>query len=110
VRSKILRSAVICLCISSLAMPVFANDTNPLRKLVRGFVNLGLCMAELGRQPMHTAKEEGDLAGATWGLAKGFAFTVGRAVLGAYEVSTFILPPYRPLVEPEFIFSDEEDN
>jgi len=84
-------------------------EVNPVRKLMRGVVNMALCWAELVRQPILTNKEEGDLPGITWGVSKGVGFTFGRAILGTYETVTFLIPPYRTLVEPEFIFSDKAE-
>ena len=84
-------------------------EVNPVRKLMRGIGNMTLCGGDFGRQPMMTNKEEGDVSGVTWGVAKGVGFTFGRAILGTYETVTFLIPPYRTLVEPEFIFSDKEE-
>jgi len=39
---------------------------------------------------------------------KGVSYFVGRTVLGIYEITTFLIPPYKPVVTPEFIFSDDE--
>jgi len=105
-RTKFALILLICL---QLAVPgaYAVSDYNPARKLVRGFVNAVGCWVELGRQPIITSREEGQMSGATWGLVKGIGFTFGRAILGAYETITFLVPTYHPLVEPEFIFSDK---
>lgn len=107
-KSKFVKIVLLCLLLQPVCS-VYANDNNPLRKLMRGVANLSLCWIELGRQPIKVGEDEGDISGATWGVAKGVGYTVGRAVLGAYELCTFALPPYRYLVEPEFILSNDKE-
>ena len=108
-RSRLLKVLLICVLLQPVCTVYAANDKNPLRKLMRGVANFGLCWVELGRQPIKVNEDEGDISGATWGVAKGVGYTVGRAVLGIYEICTFAVPPYRHIVEPEFIFSDEKE-
>jgi putative exosortase-associated protein (TIGR04073 family) len=83
------------------------SDQNPLRKIARGTVNATLGWTEIPRQMIKVNKESGDIAGAFWGPLKGFAFFIGRTAVGVYEVTTFLLPPYKPVVNPEFILSDD---
>lgn len=110
-RNKFIKIFLLCLLAQSVIIPTFAQDTNPFRKLVRGGANMVLSPFELFfRQPILTAREEGDFSGATWGYVKGIGFMFGRLGLGAYETVTFLVPPYRVLVKPEFVFSDEENN
>lgn len=103
---KLLAIVAICGLITS---PVYAGQYNPVRKLARGVTNFSLSWVELPRQMIHVNEESGDLAGLSYGTLKGFLCFVGRFIIGAYEVGTFILPTYRPLIEPEFIFSEEEE-
>jgi putative exosortase-associated protein (TIGR04073 family) len=58
---------------------------------------------------MKENKTKGDIAGVFWGPLKGFAFFVGRTAVGIYEVTTFLIPPYKPVVNPEFILSEDDD-
>jgi len=54
--------------------------------------------------------EEGWLAGITYGLVKGFAWTVLRTTAGLYETFTFWLPVpenFEPIIKPEFILGEE---
>jgi len=102
---KLLAIIVICGLITS---PVQAGQHNPVRKLARGFTNFGLSWIEVPRQMILVNEESGDLAGVSYGALKGFLCFAGRLIIGAYEVGTCILPTYRPLIEPEFIFSEEE--
>lgn len=83
------------------------SDQNPLRKIARGTVNATLGWTEIPRQMIKVNKENGDIAGVFWGPLKGFAFFLGRTAVGVYEVTTFLLPPYKPVVNPEFILSDD---
>ncbi|MFA5338202.1 MAG: exosortase system-associated protein, TIGR04073 family [Candidatus Omnitrophota bacterium] len=86
------------------------SDQNPLRKVSRGAVNATLGWVEIPRQMMKVNKAKGDVAGVFWGPLKGFAFFVGRTAVGIYEVTTFLLPPYKPVVSPEFIFSEDDED
>ncbi len=86
----------------------YAEDNNPLRKFSRGLVNLSVGWLEIPRQMVKVKESSGDIAGLFLGPLKGFAYTVGRMVVGAYEIGTFLVPPYRKVIEPEFIFSDRE--
>lgn len=85
------------------------SDLSPLRKIARGTANTALGWLEIPRQTIKVNKKEGDIAGVFWGPVKGFAYFVRRTAVGIYEVTTFLLPPYKAAVEPEFIFSDEDD-
>ena len=86
------------------------SDQNPLRKISRGAVNTALGWVEIPRQMIKVNKAKGDVAGVFWGPLKGFAFFVGRTAVGIYEVTTFLLPPYKPVVSPEFIFSEDDED
>ena len=86
------------------------SDQNPLRKVARGAVNTTLGWVEIPRQMIKVNKAKGDIAGVFWGPLKGFAFFVGRTAVGLYEVTTFLIPPYKPVVNPEFILSDDDDD
>jgi putative exosortase-associated protein (TIGR04073 family) len=86
------------------------SELSPLRKIARGAANTTLGWLEIPRQTIKVNKEKGDIAGAFWGPLKGFAYFVGRTAVGIYEVTTFLLPPYKAAIEPEFIFSDEDDD
>ncbi len=93
--------------------PVYSQEHNPLRKLARGAANIALCWVEVPRQMLHVTAGESekvtnDVAGAFWGPVKGLSYCVGRLFLGVYETATFLIPPYKNLVSPEFIFTEEE--
>lgn len=83
------------------------SDQNPLRKIARGTVNVTLGWTEIPRQMIKVNKASGDVAGVFWGPLKGFAYFLGRTAVGVYEVTTFLLPPYKPVVNPEFILSED---
>jgi len=96
-----------------LISPVYAENYNALRKFGRGVTNIVLSCAEVPRQ-MIKVKEEvgqpgGDIAGLFYGTLRGVGYWVGRTCIGVYELTTFMIPSYKPVVEPEFIFSDQEE-
>jgi len=90
-----------------------AQDYNALSKLSRGLANITLGAFEIPRQMIKVNQEKGpisgDIAGLFWGPLKGLCFFVGRTVIGAYEVATFVAPSYEPIVEPEFVFATGEE-
>jgi putative exosortase-associated protein (TIGR04073 family) len=94
--------------------PLFSRphftEENPLRKIARGATNTTLGWLEIPRQTIKESRAKGEIGGAFWGPLKGFAYFIGRTAVGIYEVTTFLLPPYKPVVEPEFIFADEDDD
>lgn len=95
-----------------ILLPLFAQDYNPLSKLTRGFSNFTLGWVEIPRQMVAVKQEHGDgagdIAGVFWGPVKGFSFFVGRTLVGAYEIATFLIPTYKPIVQPEYILSEED--
>lgn len=89
----------------SLQAAEIEADGTPLRKLQRGFLNVALSPIEISNE---LAKEKkNDTLPPSWvaGLGRGAAFTVGRALVGVYEMVTFPLAlpaDYRPILQPEF--------
>ena len=83
----------------------------PMRKLGRGVANITTGAAELPLTMEQTAKEEGELAGATVGTLKGIGKAAGRMLAGGFETLTFLFPNpqvgYTPLVYPEFTRVDD---
>ncbi len=84
---------------------ILYND-GPVRKLGRGLANLATGSAELPLAMEQTAREEGELAGATLGTLKGIGKAVGRTLAGGFETLTFLFPNpdigYTPMVYPEY--------
>ncbi len=79
---------------------VFTGCAGPERKLGRGvnnvteFVRLG----EIRRSIEQTYLWEGPESAYTTGFIRGFNRSVVRTALGVYEIATFPLPPYGPLL------------
>ena len=95
-------------------LPVYARDYNPLSKFARGLFKVSMGWLEVPRQMVKVKEAEshgisGELAGAFWGPLKGVTYFLGRAIVGSYEVATFLIPTYKPLVMPEYIFADDYD-
>ena len=79
-------------------------------KLGRGAVNTVTGWVEIPKCINETAQESGALAGATWGLLRGLGHGFIRTVAGVYELVTFPFPAppdYEPVMEPEYVFSDQ---
>ncbi len=87
------------LLVIALAL-VFTGCAGPERKLGRGMNNLTEVarLGEFRRSVEQTYLWEGPESAYTTGVIRGFNRTIVRTALGVYEVATFPLPPYRPLL------------
>jgi putative exosortase-associated protein (TIGR04073 family) len=95
-----MRIAVSLLALGAVA--ALAGCTGPENKFGRGMAN----MTEIVRGgEMSRAKEQTELwDGSTLGptaFARGFTRTMARTGIGIYEVVTFPLPPYGPVLAPK---------
>ena len=100
--------AVVMVMILAVATASYAQD--PAKKLGRGLANILTGWIELPKNIYDTSVEDNPLAGLTIGLAKGIGMTIVRTGAGIYEVVTFPFPipeDYGPVLEPEFVFSEE---
>ena len=88
-------------------LPLYAKDYNALRKFGRGASNLVLGVTEIPRQMALIREESGSAAGLFYGAPRGFFCMLGRSAWGLVELVTFPIPPYRPLIEPEFVLTEE---
>jgi putative exosortase-associated protein (TIGR04073 family) len=93
-----------------IAVPLFAlaavaaltGCAGPESKFGRGVNNLSEAVrgGEMRRAKEQTGLWDGPGQGPT-GFARGFTRTVTRTGIGLYEVVTFPIPPYRPLLAPQ---------
>jgi putative exosortase-associated protein (TIGR04073 family) len=94
------------LSIASAAVALLVvGCTGPEQKLGRGINNLTefARMGEMRRSVEQTALWDGAETGYTTGFIRGLNRSVQRTVMGAFEVATFPLPSYDPiLVRPPF--------
>jgi len=106
---KVVVLMIVAALVISSAGPVFADG--PVKKLGRGISNILTSPFELVMGIGDATKENGVMAGLTWGVLKGILGIATRAVVGVYETATFPIPlpaDYEPiLTDPEFIFEDE---
>ena len=103
-------------CIFILSIFVLFNSThycfagNAIRKLARGAANASTGWLEVFKQIERETVANGDIGGIFLGPIKGLFKAIGRTAAGVYEMATFIIPLpsyYDPLVEPEFVFSED---
>ena len=90
--------------------PCFAQ--NMLRKLGRGVGNVTTSVFEIPKSIQEIFYDEGPLAAGTYGILDGIYKFLVRTVVGAYEIVSFPIPipgDYAPIIEPEFLFSRDED-
>jgi putative exosortase-associated protein (TIGR04073 family) len=78
------------------------NDYGPTRKLGRALANIGYGVTELCQNPCEIQNREGDSAGMSYGLVKGFGRFVFRFGMGVYEIVTFPFPTYKSSYRPPY--------
>jgi putative exosortase-associated protein (TIGR04073 family) len=97
----------------ALTAPLQATEIQPegtsARKLHRGFLNVALSPMEISTEIAGEGKE-GKIE-PTWllGGLKGIGLAVRRVGVGLYEILTFPIPSYEPIVRPEFPWQHFDD-
>ena len=102
-RKSIIFIAILAILFVSSA----AYADNALKKLGRGAANVLTCPFELPYRVGEANEESGPFAAITYGILNGFWRMGVRGVVGLYEVVTFPIPGYGPIVDdPEFFLED----
>ena len=100
---------LVSLFVLNFCAPAYCDD--PIKKLGRGICNIGTFPFEIAEQVSRVNDSDGPMAGATYGVLKGFGMMFVRALVGVYEVVTFPVPfpkDYGPiLTDPEFFFEEK---
>ena len=100
------------LAAAAFAVVFTSGCAGPESKLGRGMSNTfeAVRMGEMRRTIEQTAVLESPGVGYTAGAVRGFDRSVARTGLGIYEVVTFPLPPYHPILtsylKPEPVFPE----
>lgn len=105
---KILTALLVLLVLSFPLLAAEAEiqaEGSPLRKLQRGFLNVALSPFEISNELSKEVRN--NTIPPSWfaGLGRGSIYTVGRALVGVYEMVTFPIPcpaNYKPVLFPEF--------
>lgn len=99
---------VVALMILNIASAGYAQSMG--KKLDRGLTNIVTGWFEIPHN-MYNAFSKHDYVSAFFiGLPKGLWMTVVRTGAGVYDTATFPIPfpkDYKPVLEPEFIFTDK---
>lgn len=106
---KALITALAIVIFLNVATALFAEDQ--LSKFSRGLCNVTTCFIELWYQTKKTKDAEGSMKGMTYGLAKGLFMVPVRALVGVYEVATFLIPypeNYEPILTDPVSFFPEK--
>jgi putative exosortase-associated protein (TIGR04073 family) len=95
-----MRNVIPFLAIAALAAVFTSGCAGPEQKLGRGMSDtLEITrMGDMRRSVEQTAVFDSPSAGYTVGAIRGFDLSVARVAMGAYEVVTFPLPPYQPVL------------
>ena len=81
---------------------LFSGCAGPEKKLGRGFNNVTefARMGEIRRSVEQSYLFDGPSSAYTSGVIRGFNRSVVRTVVGAYEIVTFPIPSYDPILHP----------
>ena len=91
--------------LSSQAAAAGSYFTMSGEKLVCGVTNVATGFVELPKNVILKSQQEGVVYGVTVGLVTGIMHSVGRTVIGALDVVTFIIPTY-PSVNRHYVWQD----
>src|SRR5262245_8809343 len=96
-----MRTGLSLLAVSALA--VLTGCAGPENKFGRGLSNMSelVRLGEMQRSVEQTGLWDGPTASHTTGVARGLTRTLARTGIGIYEVVTFPLPPYEPVLVPK---------
>ncbi|MBI3321995.1 MAG: exosortase system-associated protein, TIGR04073 family [Candidatus Omnitrophica bacterium] len=106
-------STLIALVMLAGAAPAFAEPMESgkaFTKLTRGAINIVTGWVEVPKRISETSKQSGTAAGFTWGLLRGIGHGFIRTSAGVYEFLTFPFPAppgYEPVIQPEYVFTEE---
>jgi putative exosortase-associated protein (TIGR04073 family) len=94
---------VIGILLAAALVVMVTGCAGPEQKLGRGFRNATefARFGEINRAVEQTALWDGPNAGYTTGFIRGFNRSVARTAIGVYEIVTFPIPTYDPLLEPK---------
>ena len=73
-------------------------------KFSRGLYNAATFYFEIPITIYEVSVEENPLLGILYGMPLGFAKAIIRMTAAAIEITTSPLPPFEPIVEPEYLF------
>jgi putative exosortase-associated protein (TIGR04073 family) len=95
-----MRNATSLLAVAALAALFTAGCAGPEQKLGTGVTNITefTRMGEMQRSVEQTALFNAPNYSYATGLIRGFDASLGRTVMGAFEIVTFPIPPYRPIL------------
>lgn len=98
-----MRFSTIALCVLGAAL-LSTGCAGPERKLGRGLTNVTEVarLGELRRSMEQSAIWDSPQEGISRGFINGISNTLKRTAAGVYEVATFPLPSYDPILEPEW--------
>src|SRR3954451_2092487 len=77
-----------------------SNDYGPTRKLGRGVANLFLAPAEIPVTIAKVSEDEGNAAGAGYGVVRGLGRSGARHIAGLLEILLWPIPAYRQSYYP----------
>ena len=97
---KRMRNVIPFLALAALAAVFTSGCAGPEQKLGRGFSDTieVTRLGDMRRSVEQAAVFDSPSTGYTSGVIRGFNRTVARTAMGAYEMVTFPIPPYKPIL------------
>lgn len=96
--------SALCLLIPYGAMAE-SYPSKVVAKLGNGIANVATGVVEIPKTMIVTTHKKGPVYGLTAGFFTGIGHMVGRTVLGAADIATFMVPT-KPFLQPKYIWKD----
>jgi len=92
------------------ATPAMAGDyaDNAGAKFTRGIANSATGWGEIPKNIVNESRDHNVLVGITYGTIKGAIHTVGRTVVGAFDLATFFIPS-KEIVHSTYVWQEKRD-
>lgn len=102
---------LLAICLTFTASIGYASSNqNCISKGSRGVANITFAFFELFQGMDDVWTEYGPFASYTYGIAQGLAKMALRTMVGVYEATTFLIPPYGPILkDPVFFDMPDKD-
>ncbi len=104
---RVISAMIIAMVFCAAAKVCFAEDA--FDKLGRGVANVATGWMDVPKEMEKRSDDDSNLFAALLvAPVKGLLKAVGRTVVGAYEIVTFPIPTYKPVIDPEFVWQRDQ--
>jgi len=107
--TPVILTLFVLMFVSPYAMAAERQDYNYIstasEKLLTGLANTATGLGELPKNVILTTRRDTIAHGMTFGVVSGVMHTVGRTVIGVFDVVTFWIPT-PPSIQPTYVWED----